>query len=743
MATSQRRAFPRSALTLALAIEACWLASVALVPLAAVHQDWLVGASEVPKVFLQRTFALLLIVLVVAEWARTGAGFPLMRGWLTIRSRPILLSALPVLVATSVSAMVSPMPVVSLLGPDVGWDSFGVASLLSYLVVFAVIATRLRSGAQVRRLLWAVTVPAVLIGWYGMGQHFGIDLLRVDASPSSRVPLTFGNPIFGAAYLILTIPLTLALWQGWRQRYSLMSHAAIGGALISLQAAAIAFTLSRGSMISLAVALVVFLAMAAWSMGREVVKAPAVSIVVAIGFAFVMSYVPVPGDVDTSGQFDERLLSVGSAFTSAGGGLTGRFTIWDVSLDVYADVPWVDTGRFDDMPELSWAPLHQVVGYGPDMFGYAFPLAGDTRMASRPNHAHNAIVHTAVEVGALGLIAYAVLLVAVAAAGLRLVRSARAGSMPTWVGFVVAGLLASLVGRFVEQMAGKPQVADLALTWVLIGTVAAVLGWTAEQWEAEPALVSERGKSGRRLLRGQRQVQVVGGRRGPQVAIAVVVGLVATVAWWQVVVGPLSVSSLVARAEVASESGRPVRAGELLESAVESYPAAAVPRLLLGRGLLLGSRAASTQDLRIAGLQEALGVVEGAFDRNPMDYRAWVTAGKITQEMAALDAARFGELAIATAEKTAALLPGYRDPREQLALTLLVAGEYDRAIEVAAGARGLAATTDPDGVYLDYITAKSLIRSGRVDEAVPLIAQIVGSGYVDAAVLVQDLQASE
>ena len=193
-------------MTLALAIEACWLASVALVPLAAVHQDWLVGASEVPKVFLQRTFALLLIVLVVAEWARAGGGFPLMRGWLTIRSRPILLSALAVLVATSVSAMVSPMPVVSLLGPDVGWDSFGVASLVSYLVVFAVIATRVRSGAEVRRLLWAVTVPAVLIGWYGMGQHFGIDLLRVDASPSSRVPLTFGNPIFGAAYLILTIP---------------------------------------------------------------------------------------------------------------------------------------------------------------------------------------------------------------------------------------------------------------------------------------------------------------------------------------------------------------------------------------------------------------------------------------------------------------------------------------------------------------------------------------------------------
>lgn len=315
--------------------------------------------------------------------------------------------------------------------------------------------------------------------------------------------------------------------------------------------------------------------------------------------------------------------------------------------------------------------------------------------------------------------------------------------MPTWAGFVVAGLLASLVGRFVEQMAGKPQVADLALTWVLIGTVAAILGWTAQQWALDPALADERGKSSRRSPSGQRQARAAVGRRAPQVAIAVVVGLVATVLWWQVVVGPLSVSSLAAKAEVASESGQPVRAGDLLESAVESYSTSAIPRLLLGRGLLLGSRAASTLESRIAGLEEALGVVEGAFDRNPMDYRAWVLAGKITQELAALDGARFGERAVSIAERTAALLPGYRDPREQLALTLLVAGEFQRAIDVAGSAKGLAATTDPDGVYLDYITAKALVRSGRADEAEPLIEQIEVSGYAGAAVLVRDLRQAE
>jgi hypothetical protein len=194
---------------------------------------------------------------------------------------------------------------------------------------------RLRTGEQVRRLLWAVTVPAVLIGWYGIGQHFGIDFLRANGPSPSRIPLTFGNAVFGAAYLILTIPVTLALWQGWRERYRLASHIAIGGTLISLQAAAIAFTLSRGSMFALVAALAAFLAVAAWSMGRDSAKAPAGNIAIALAFALIMSYVPVPGEVDTSGQLDDRLLSVGSAFTSEGGGLSGRFTIWDVSLDAY------------------------------------------------------------------------------------------------------------------------------------------------------------------------------------------------------------------------------------------------------------------------------------------------------------------------------------------------------------------------------------------------------------------------
>jgi tetratricopeptide (TPR) repeat protein len=115
----------------------------------------------------------------------------------------------------------------------------------------------------------------------------------------------------------------------------------------------------------------------------------------------------------------------------------------------------------------------------------------------------------------------------------------------------------------------------------------------------------------------------------------------------------------------------------------------------------------------------------------------------MAQELAALDPVTFGSQAIAIAERSAALLPGYRDPQEQLALTLLVAGEYQRAIEMADMARGLATRTDLDGVYLNYITAKALLRLGRADEAGALINAIAASEYADAAVLKQDLRQVE
>jgi hypothetical protein len=395
------------------------------------------------------------------------------------------------------------------------------------------------------------------------------------------------------------------------------------------------------------------------------------------------------------------------------------------------------------MPELSWAPIHQVLGYGPDMFGYALPLAGDARMSSRPNHAHNSIFHTAVELGALGLVAYGLLLAALVVTGARLVARVMAGSLPLSAGFIVAGLVASLVGRFVEQLAGKPQVADLALTWALVGMVAAIAGWTAEQWGPQFAASSTRAKPGGRQAAMPRRTMVVGGLRLPHAAIAAVVCVVVLVVWWQIVVGPLVQSNLVARAASASEAGQPVQPGNLLESAVLSDPTAAIPRLLLGRGLLLGSRSEPTLVARVAGLQAALRVVQGTFDRNPMDYRAWVAAGKMAQELAALDPVTFGSQAIAIAERSAALLPGYRDPQEQLALTLLVAGEYQRAIEMADMARGLATRTDLDGVYLNYITAKALLRLGRADEAGALINAIAASEYADAAVLKQDLRQVE
>ena len=79
------------------AIEASWLAAACLIPLLVMHENWMSGFIQVPKVFVFRTLALLLVVLIAFEWAFTvnNVGqarlnlFGLARrSWTNLRSHP-------------------------------------------------------------------------------------------------------------------------------------------------------------------------------------------------------------------------------------------------------------------------------------------------------------------------------------------------------------------------------------------------------------------------------------------------------------------------------------------------------------------------------------------------------------------------------------------------------------------------------------------------------------------------------
>ena len=396
------------------ALEGCWLAVAAFLPIFMVPEWLAVGYVQMPKVFLLRSVALLAVVLIVIEWAlRSRDGHSLSDDvgsarlwlgdiWTHLRQSPIVASAFAVLLVTVVSADLSPMRVISIEGARPGWDTYALYNVAPYIVMFGLVAARMRTRAQVERLIWAVTGASMLAGLSGIGQHFGIDPFRFYPTLKQQATMTMGNPIFGASWLVMVIPVTLAFWQSRRNEMGGVRHVLLGAAMIALQVTAFFFTGARGGFLGLGFAFVVFAGVAVWLRGWKALYRPALSLTLAAVFAFAVSVIPVSGGTAAStGELLDRYGSIDSAMTGSGT-MNDRYHFWRVATKAYFNPVWPDHAQYPEIPGIIAEPIRPIIGYGPDMFGYVYNLVGDWAIqANTPWHAHNFIIHTALELGLL------------------------------------------------------------------------------------------------------------------------------------------------------------------------------------------------------------------------------------------------------------------------------------------------------------------------------------------------------
>ena len=99
------------------------------------------------------------------------------------------------------------------------------------------------------------------------------------------------------------------------------------------------------------------------------------------------------GATVAEGEVQEQLVTAESQVT--GRGLSFRTDIWKASAKLVIDRPWFE------YEGLSNEYLRPLVGYGPEMFKYTFPL--ESPLGGLLSHAHNFILHHFVEQGVLGL----------------------------------------------------------------------------------------------------------------------------------------------------------------------------------------------------------------------------------------------------------------------------------------------------------------------------------------------------
>ncbi len=243
-------------------IEAGWLVAVVAVPL--FFNIYSARTFEPDKITLLRSLVAVMAVawiISVVERGRADAGDPASialafrgRRWLKM---PLFLPTLSLVFVYIISTIFSISPNVSL------WGSYqrmqGTYTMLSYIIIFALMAGHLRTRQQVDRLISTIIIASIPISLYGIVQRYGLDPLPWAGDVTRRVAANMGNAIFVASYLIMVVPLTLSrliesMTAIIKEEEASWGHTILSAVYIfalAVQILTIAFSQSRGPMLGL------------------------------------------------------------------------------------------------------------------------------------------------------------------------------------------------------------------------------------------------------------------------------------------------------------------------------------------------------------------------------------------------------------------------------------------------------------------------------------------------------------
>lgn len=456
-------------------IEAMWLSALALVPILFSYNNSLVTFEE-PKAYAIHFFALLMLVLLVTDTANNlylarkrgeDLGSFDVLAWVKADRSNMLQGAIIVFVFVYViSTALSQSPFFSFWGVTPGINGYSLYTFLSMMIILFAVVTRIRTISQVRKILYVLATVGVIVSIYGISQHFGWDpLATVDTR--DRVISSFGNPIYFGAYLVMSIPVTMAIALDPRFANKKIPLLVVAVAL-GLQLAAMWFTGSRGPLVGLAAAGTVTLFATVVLANRRQLMYPALA--AGTGFAVAVVLILIPGGggdaraVQFSGELSALTTETGGGFIQ--GGLGGRSEIWGDVLEL--STTWETVQEGEPIARV----LRPLFGFGPDMLQYSSSLVSRPRSSLEiVDHAHNRVLQVLAEQGWIGFISYVTviglttwILLLIAK---RLFQSrSRSNSFTAVIFIALAGALAGVAG---EQLSGVGRLSDLLASWVLIG----------------------------------------------------------------------------------------------------------------------------------------------------------------------------------------------------------------------------------------------------------------------------------
>jgi len=480
-----------------------------------VEAGWLVLAVVVPlffNIFSSRVFEpdkltlLRSIVLIMAvAW--------LFR-YFTIQRQPTIsplrlarssLLAFPVLILAGsyvLSTILSVNPAVSFWGSYVRLQ--GLLTNLAYLTLFFLIAERMRTRAQIDRLISVIIVASIPISIYGIIQHMQLDPMPWGGDVTFRVTSTMGNAIFLAAYLIMVAPLTLArLAQtvrnvlrpaaGKAQTVDKVLLAGFAIALI-LQLLTILFTKSRGPWIGLASGLFFMLLVWLVRLRKRKLAAYAGGVFAAL-FVFVLLLNIPKSPLEPLEGLSPYIERLGTILDMDSGTNRVRTLIW------FGD--GMGKGAAGLIME---APGRTLIGHGPETmyvaYGPFYPpeLAHLEFRNAAPDRSHNDLLDYLVITGFLGLFAYLLVVVRGFSVGLQMLWQEQDFARQA----VLVGILGALASHVVESLTGIAIASTLSYTWILLACLAAIAMMPLRETKTAPALAESEAAAGARAPRRRR-----------------------------------------------------------------------------------------------------------------------------------------------------------------------------------------------------------------------------------------------
>ena len=241
-------------------IEAGWLAALIAAPL--FFNVYSSRVFEPDKLTLVRSLASIMAVFWLIKWIEER-NTPRLSSAPSIRTA-LVLPTLILVIVYLLSTLTSITPRVSFFGSYQRLQ--GTYTTYSYIIIFLMIVSGLRTRRQLDRLLFTIILTSLPIALYGLIQRYKLDPLPWGGDVTERVASNMGNPIFVAAYLIIAFFVNLskivesfrAILTEEEAVWADILRAAAYVFIGAVQAIAITFAGSRGPYIGMLTGLFVF-----------------------------------------------------------------------------------------------------------------------------------------------------------------------------------------------------------------------------------------------------------------------------------------------------------------------------------------------------------------------------------------------------------------------------------------------------------------------------------------------------